>query len=154
MTPGLLEQPAENAANLEIRVVSYKGTKKLVYLFNESVTIGGIDYDNVFLLKAGETAVIIFPEDTYQYKIIECGIDTEVYEKVFVNGQDITSEGRLYNNSDGESSGSGESSGDGESSDISSDSRMDFGIGYETAENRPKVDYTNQVAWGYVHAVL
>ncbi len=147
--PRMMKQ-AENAAN-PIRVV-YKGTKKLVP-FVESLTIDGIEYQNVFLLKAGETAVIMFPENTYQYKTIECGIDTEVYEKVFVNGQDITSEGRLYNNSDGESSGSGESSGDGESSDISSDSRMDFGIGYETAENRPKVDYTNQVAPGVMRTL-
>ncbi len=117
-----------------IRVV-YKGTNTLVP-FKESLTIVGIEYRNVFLLKAGETAVMMFPEDTYQYKTVECGLNTEIYDAVFVNGENITDEGRLYNNTDGSSGSSG----------AGQTGRKDFGIGYESTVKRPSVEYTNQVA--------
>ena len=138
--PVLMRQ-ADSTAN-PIRVV-YKGTNALVP-FRESLTIDGIEYRNVFLLRPGETAVIMFPEDTYQYKTIECGVDSEVYEKVLVNGEDISDTGRLYHNTDGEQSGSG---------DDSDSRRKDYGTGYETADTRPRVEYTNQVAAGVMRTL-
>ena len=138
--PVLMRQ-ADSTAN-PIRVV-YKGTNTLVP-FRESLTIDGIEYRNVFLLRPGETAVIMFPEDTYQYKTIECGVDSEVYEKVLVNGEDISDTGRLYHNTDGEQSGSG---------DDSDSRRKDYGTGYETADTRPRVEYTNQVAAGVMRTL-
>ena len=80
----------------------YKGTKTLIP-YKDSMTIGGITYNNVFLLRAGETAVINFPENTYQYKIVECGVDTAVYEHVYINGVESGNEifGKPYNNEDG-----------------------------------------------------
>ena len=49
-------------------------------------------YENVFLLKPGETAVIDFPDDTFQYYIRECYVNTEVYSEVQVNGTNVTGE--------------------------------------------------------------
>ena len=122
----LMEQGAAGDA---VRVV-YKGTNTLVP-FRESLTIDGVTYKNVFLLKPGETAVIMFPEDTYQYEIIECGIDTDIYESVSVNGDEIS--GQLYNNTD-----KGSNAEEGEA-------RLDFGIAYASTTDRPSVEYTNRV---------
>ena len=47
-------------------------------------------YNNVFLLKPGETAVIDFPDDTFEYYIRECYVNTEVYSHVQVNGDEVT----------------------------------------------------------------
>ena len=175
----LMHQAA--SASEFIRVV-YKGTNTLVP-FQESLTIDGIDYQNVFLLKPGQTAVIMFPEDTYQYKTIECGVDSEVYEKVFVNGEEITNTGRLYLNTDGEPVGNstpaddgetggdstpaddgetggdstptddGETGGDSTPSEDTNTRRKDYGIQYKTSDERPRVEYTNQVAPGVMRTL-
>lgn len=110
--------------------VVYKGRRKLIP-FRQNLKIDGKDYQNVFLLKAGETAVVRFPDQNCQYEIIECGLDTEVYEQVSVNGNEI--EGTLYNNTDTGSEAS------------VTERRQDFGIDYETTIDRPKAEYTNKV---------
>ena len=74
-TPVHLSQPSSNAYLTGQVYAVYKGTKKLIP-YKQSMKIGGITYNNVFLLKAGETAVINFPENTYRYKLVECGVDT------------------------------------------------------------------------------
>ena len=118
--------------------VVFKGSKKLVP-FRSSLNIGGTDYQNVFLLKAGETAVIKLPDQNCIYEIIECGVDTEVYEQVLMNGEEIT--GTLYNNTD---SGSEEDT---------TNRRKDFGIDYETTGNRPRTEYRNKVAPGVMRTL-
>lgn len=55
----------------------------------ESVTIGGVDYYNVFYLKPGETAAIQIPDDTIKYYIKECGVNSSVYDTVTVNGNEV-----------------------------------------------------------------
>ena len=75
--------------------------------------------------------MIKFPNRDCKYEIIECGVDTEVYDQVSVNGEAIT--GTLYNNTD-----TGAASG----TDVR---RQDFGIDYETTGNRPRAEYSNQV---------
>ena len=113
--------------------VFFKGSKKKVP-YKSSLKIGDTDYQDVFLLKAGQTGVIKFPNRDCKYEIIECGVDTEVYDQVSVNGEAIT--GTLYNNTD-----TGAASG----TDVR---RQDFGIDYETTGNRPRAEYSNQVAPG------
>ena len=53
-TPVLLSQPSSNAYLTGQVYAVYKGTKKLIP-YKQSMKIGGITYNNVFLLKAGET---------------------------------------------------------------------------------------------------
>lgn len=135
-----LEQASSNTDLTGKAYVAYKGTKTLIP-YKESMTIGGITYNNVFLLKAGEEAVINFPEDTYQYKIVECGVDTAVYEHVYINGVQDENEifGKPYNNTDG-----GETL-PSQTATYEGSTRSDFGIKYDSTNSRPRVEYTNEV---------
>lgn len=45
-------------------------------------------YENVYFLSPGKVAEIHFPENTYAYKIVECGVNSEVYDSVTVPGVD------------------------------------------------------------------
>ena len=145
-TPVLLSQPPANT-NLTGQVYAvYKGTKKLVP-FRESMKIGGMTYNNVFLLRAGETAVINFPENTFRYKLVECGVDTAVYQHVYVNGDESQNEifGKAYNNTDGWDDTSVPETPLTETTTYEGTTRSDFGITYYTTEGRPRVEYTNEV---------
>ncbi|MBO5520162.1 MAG: hypothetical protein J5973_00625, partial [Eubacterium sp.] len=60
--------------------------------YKTSHTVAGKTYNDVFILKPEETADIHFPVDTstedeefLDYRIIECGVNTEVYTGVTVN---------------------------------------------------------------------
>ncbi len=132
-SPVLMEQAATSANPL--RVV-YKGTNTLVP-YRDSLTFDGLTYENVFLLRPGETAVIHLPEHTYRYKIIECGIDTDVYTGVEVNGSEIF--GKPYANTDG---GAAEAA---STTCYPGTSNTDFGIDFRTTDERPRVEYTNAV---------
>ena len=143
--PVLLSQLPANT-NLTGKVYAvYKGTKKLIP-YKQSMTIGGITYNNVFLLRAGETAVINFPENTYRYKLVECGVDTSVYEHVYINGDDRANEifGKPYN-SDGWDPADGPEVLPDQTTTYEGKTRSDFGITYYTTEGRPRVEYTNEV---------
>ena len=123
----------QGATSSSVTGVLFKGSKKKVP-YKKSLKIGGTVYNDVFLLKAGQTAVIKFPNRDCKYEIVECGVDTEVYEQVSVNGEAI--DGTLYNNTDTGATGG------------TTERRQDFGIEYETTDSRPKVEYSNQVAPG------
>ncbi len=145
-TPELLSQPSTNA-NLTRQVNAvYKGTKKLIP-YKQSMKIGGITYNNVFLLRAGETAVINFPENTYRYKLVECGVDTAVYTHVYINGDNSQNEifGKAYNNTDGWEVAGGTETLPSQTTTYEGSTRSDFGITYYTTEGRPRVEYTNEV---------
>lgn len=101
--------------------VFYKDTVNPVK-YQPSVTIDGVTYEDVFFLKPGETADINFPEGMTSYRIVECGVNTEVYDKVTVNGEEISG-----------------------SPDSESRRHQDFGIDYDTTDARPKVNYDNAV---------
>ncbi len=144
--PVRLIQPAQNTDLTGKVYAAYKGTNKLIP-YKDSMTIGGKTYSDVFLLKAGETAVINFPEDTYRYKIVECGVDTAVYEHVYVNGDKSGDEvfGKPYDNTDGWDPESGPETPPSETTTYEGTTRTDFGITYDTTQNRPRVEYINEV---------
>ena len=74
--------------------VTYKNTDTAVR-FMPQYTVDGISYEKVYFLKPGETAVILFPvfgeekEEIESYYIRECGVNTETYSSVYVNGDEI-----------------------------------------------------------------
>ena len=103
------------------KYVFYKDTVNPVK-YQPSVTIDGITYRDVFFLKPGETADITFPEGMTTYRIVECGVNTEGYANVSVNGQELAG-------SDAAEGGI----------------RKDYGIEYATTDKRPKVKYENEV---------
>ncbi|MBQ8088637.1 MAG: hypothetical protein IJ234_09510, partial [Clostridia bacterium] len=69
--------------------VTYENSTTAVK-FKDSLIIDGVEYKNVFILKSGETVDIQFPENTVSYSIVECGVNTEVYDQVSVNGSPIS----------------------------------------------------------------
>lgn len=144
--PVLLEQPSNNS-NLNGKVyAAYKGTKTLIP-YKRSMAIGGKTYDHVFLLKAGETTVINFPENTFRYKIVECGVDTAVYNHVYINGDQSDNEiyGKPYNNTDGWNDTDVPETQPDHTTLYEGTTRSDFGISYNTTVDRPRVEYTNEV---------
>ena len=66
--------------------VVYQNTSNPVD-YSESVEIDGVTYENVFYLKPGQTAAIKMPENTINYYIVECGVDTSIYDSVAINGE-------------------------------------------------------------------
>ena len=106
--------------------VTYKDTVKNVS-YRQSMTIGSQTYEDVFLLRPGESAVIDLPVDTRNYYIVECGVNTGAYDKVTANGVELTGIG------DGD--------------------RKDFQTTPDSMENRPQVDYDNHVRDGAMRSM-
>lgn len=89
--------------------------------YKDTVTIGGKTYNSVFYLKPGQTAAIHFPDNTEKYKIVECGVDTSIYDTTEINGEAVT----------GTSAGTG---------------RVDYETTYDTISDRRKVTFSNHVS--------
>ena len=109
--------------------VLYKDSVKSVE-YRDYIVTDGIRYDSVFMLSDGETASITFPENTVSYRIVECGVDDNVYESVAVNNVDITGVEHVGT------------------------SRKDFGIDYAGVNERQFVGYKNKVRDGVIGSVL
>lgn len=109
--------------NEEGITVRYKDTVNNV-TFKNQFTIPGteITYDNVFMVKPGETIVIKLPDNAIEYKITECGVNTDVYQKVTVNGEQVE-----------------------ETAIEGSSNRKDYALGFESTKRRPTVKYVNTV---------
>ncbi len=104
--------------------VLYKGSVNPV-TYKEHLTIGGADYEDVFLLKPDEVAEISFPEGMTSYRIVECGVNTGVFKDVKVNDASIYADGQLHPGA--------------------SDNHKDFGIDYKSTKDRATVKYENEV---------
>ncbi|MBR2699210.1 MAG: hypothetical protein IKE76_11525 [Clostridia bacterium] len=118
MTNAAPGHPTENRDH-----VFYKDSLMPVKYISEGFEIDGQVYDHVFFLKPDETAEINFPSDATEYRIVECGVDTGIYDRVTVNGNQIS----------------------GVTPENGSASRKDFGIDWATIDGRPKVKYVNRV---------
>ena len=90
--------------------------------FRSRFSVDGVSYPDVYLLKPGETAEITLPEDAVSYEIVECGVNTDVYSSVSVNGKDITG-----------NAVSGHAN------------RRDYKTGYARSDERARVAYVNTV---------
>ncbi|MBR6027834.1 MAG: hypothetical protein IKP40_02000 [Clostridia bacterium] len=96
--------------------------------FLDELEIDGVTYHNVFLLKPGEVAEIDFNEligvgeDIY-YRIVECGINKNIYGPVTANGDDTIP---LFD-------------------DTYAVNTSDYGIGYDLTKQRATVEYVNTV---------
>ena len=107
--------------NLNIRVC-YLDTETPVS-YKDSITIGGITYPNVFMLKPGEVADVAIPDNAISYRIVECGVNTDIYESAGVKETDCSPAVK----------------------DGYAPNRKDYGIEYEETKNRPRVTYVNTV---------
>ena len=100
--------------------VLYQGTSTPVE-FASTYTISQETYQDVFFLKSGESCEIRFPDRMINYKIIECGVNTNLYQDVSVNGHSIPAT-QTY-----------------------ADGYNDYGIPADEVRNRTHVAYINDV---------
>ena len=94
-------------------------------------TANGISYENVYLLKPGQTISIKLPREDIEYYIQECAMDTSTYSQVTANGQTI----------DGTELSGGQ--------DL-----KDFAIAPTAVSNRKKVIFDNRVADHALNSLL
>ena len=74
--------------------VTYRNsTQKVDYLETYNPPNSSVSYDSVYFLNPDMTTEIHFPEETVEYRIIECGINTDVYDNVRVNGVTVQGSG-------------------------------------------------------------
>lgn len=116
-------QLTQGENELDIRVV-YKDTTTPVK-FKSAHTAGGITYSNVFMLRPGETADIDVPDEGIYYRVVECGVNTSVYEAVLINEGTITPS--KYSN------------------ETYQNNRVDYQVKYEKTSNRPRLAFLNVV---------
>ena len=73
----------------EQEAVTYRNTNNPVnYL--PTYEVGGYTYKDVFFLRPEQYASIQFPDNLDDYYIRECGIDTNIYDNVKANEEDVT----------------------------------------------------------------
>ena len=74
-------------------VVTYKGSKRPVrFAANYTPTGDTKVYSNVFFLKPGESASITMPDDIVDYKIVECGVNMNIFKSVKANSETLSGE--------------------------------------------------------------
>lgn len=113
------ECPITNTAGGDVYVF-YKGTTIPVE-FEPTYTIGTETYTNVFFLKSGEECEISFPDNTINYRVVECGVDPDLYGKVYINNSETTATATHANG------------------------LKDYDAGPDTVKNRTNVAYVNEV---------
>lgn len=123
-----LTNSAAHSAQTEDYVFYKDSTVPCTY--KTSYEIAGKTYNDVFILKPDETVDINFPTvlegtELLDYRIIECGVNTQVYKEVKAN--DVPLKGTPVKNDTG--------------ADI--EGRKDYGIDYATTEARARVVYDN-----------
>ncbi len=99
--------------------VFFKGSTTPVP-YRPALSIAGVTYENVFLLKPDEVAEIKFPQGTVSYRIVECGVNTTVYKGVKANNEVLDGTPAAAN-------------------------YADYGIGPASTDDRPRVVYDNEV---------
>ena len=104
-----------------INVTYQNSTQHVSYVESYTPPNSTRSYESVYFLNPGRTAEIHFPANTIEYKVIECGVNTEVYDRVTVNGDEITGES------------------------IGNSHRMMFDSGWLKGSERPTVVFENHV---------
>lgn len=75
-----------NNDNNHISVVYQNSTQKVEYRENYKPPKATEEFQDVYFINPGMVAEIRFPDNTYDYKIIECAVNKEVYNDVSVVG--------------------------------------------------------------------
>lgn len=71
--------------------VTYQNTNAPVkYRKKYRIAGGAQEYDNCFFLTPNQTAGIMLPEGTVSYRVVECGVNTQVYDSVSINGAEAS----------------------------------------------------------------
>lgn len=75
--------------DVNINVTYQNSTQRVDYLETYTPPNSTRSYESVYLLHPGRSVEIHFPANTILYKVIECGMNNEVYDVVKVNGEEI-----------------------------------------------------------------
>ena len=91
LTEDGVEHLLTNSAS-DISVTYQNSSRKVEYA--QSYTPPGCEnsYDSVYFLSPERNADISFPDNAMYYRIVECAINTEVYDHVYVNGVEVEGE--------------------------------------------------------------
>ena len=92
--------------NDEYTKVNYQNSiQRVNYAVSYTPPNSSVNYESVYFINPGKSAEIKLPLNTVQYRIIECGVNQEVYDTVSVNDTVIT--GTVINGTDRKSYDSG-----------------------------------------------
>ena len=108
----LTDDPANNIG------VKYRNSTQSVKYASSYRDRNGNVYNNVFFLTPDKSAEISFPDNTIDYRIVECSMSYEVYDAVYVNGVRMDTDG---------------------------EGRRDIDTGWDKVEKRPSVTFDNHV---------
>ena len=113
--------------------------------YEETYTVDGLTYENVFFLKAGQTVSIHLPDENAKYYIKECALDTDTFDEVRVNGEvlegtEAGADDEVLEGTEAGADGSADS-GNGQVSN-----RKDYTITESEVSGRKKVIYENHVS--------
>lgn len=75
--------------NNHINVTYQNSTQRVEFVNSYTPPNSTETFQNVYFLNPEMTAEIHYPANTIQYKIVECGINNEVYDEVLVNGVEV-----------------------------------------------------------------
>lgn len=109
-------------------VVYRDTTARVKYLDSFTPADGTVPYQNVFFLKPGQSAEVTLPEDVREYYVVECGVNPDIYDHVYVNGTELI--------------GSETQNG------ISGTARQDYAVERASLKQRAEVNYDNHVHEG------
>ena len=73
-----------------IRVSYQNSIQRVDYVPAYTPPNSSVTFDSVYFINPGKTAEIKFPPNATQYRIVECGINQEVYDTVRINDTEIT----------------------------------------------------------------
>ena len=111
----------------DFSVLKYESIDEVTHY--DTIELGGVTYEHVYKLKAGEKADIDMPDATIKYWITECGVDTTIFDHVYVNDEELTAS-------------------------TSTAERADFSTDRQNFNQRKHVDFVNHVdpnALGTLH---
>ena len=103
----------------DIRVKYQNSTQKVTYKESYTPPDSSETYESVYFLNPGMSAEISFPSDAISYKIVECGVNHEVYDTVYLNGTPISGKG--------------------------SGNRYSYDSGYKLVSERPTMVFENHI---------
>ena len=95
---------------------------------------GTSSYSDVFMLKPGQSAEVMLPEDVLEYWVVECAVNPDIYNHVYANGTELT--GRKTGNL------------------VSGTARRDYETKRDSAANRTEVDMENHISDGAMRTLL
>ena len=112
-----VEYLLDNSGGISVKYQN--STQKVTYKTAYTPPDSSETFSSVYFLNPGMAAEIRFPSDAIEYRILECGVNKEVYDDVYLNGNKMTG--------------------------IGSGSRLSYDSGYMSVLERPTMAFENHI---------